>query len=284
MIVTGFARTFLLLLGLLASWFAGSSALYAQGVFCTQAATAPLPSYAVSSVKEDAQGDINKPIHGDETADGLYIKNQTLELMIREAYGVRSYQIIGAPGWLNEREWEVEAKADEAETQKLKTMNKADARAERCLLLQSLLAERFKLAVRQETRNEPGLALTVAKGGPKFKEASPTLPGQTPKPPIVMANGILTFNGYPIGGLAAVLSQVMGQTVVDKTGLTGKYEFTIPWKESEFEVTANTPMDDADSGSSIVTVLQEQLGLRLERKKMPTDVIVIDHVEEPSSN
>lgn len=274
-------RTILAAVGLLTLWLVYTPALQAQGVLCP-AASGALPSYAVTSVKEDAQGDINKRVYGDETVDGLYIRNQTLELMIREAYGVRSYQVIGAPGWVNEREWDVEGKTDDAETLKLKAMNKPDARAERCLLLQSLLAERFKLVVHQETKTESALALIVAKGGPKFKEASPTPPGQTPKPPVVMENGILTFNGYPIGGLAAVLSQVMGQTVVDKTGLAGKYEFTIPWTKSEVEVTTSTPTDD--SGASIFTVLQDQLGLRLQQTKVPTEVIVIDHVEEPSPN
>jgi len=279
--LTWIPRLFLLAAGLSVFWSATSPTTYAQGVSCALA-SGPLPSYAVTSVKEDAQGDINKPIHGEDTPDGTYIRNQTLELMIREAYGVRSYQIIGAPGWVNEREWEIAAKTDDAETQKLKTMNKADIRTERCLLLQSLLADRFKLAVHQESRMEPALTLVVAKGGPRFKEASPTPPGQTPKPPMVMEKGILTFNGYPISGLAAVLSQVMGQTVVDKTGLTGKYEFTIPWTESEFQVTTGAPTDD--SAISIFTVLQEQLGLKLEPAKVPTEVIVVDHVEEPAPN
>jgi uncharacterized protein (TIGR03435 family) len=262
--------------------------LHAQVSLHTQAASTPLPSYPVTSVKQDADGDINKPVSTNETGDGLYIRNETLELMIRGAYGVNSYQIVGAPGWVNGREWEVEAKTDDAETQKLKAMNKAEARAERRLLLQSLLAERFKLVVHHETRIEPGFALSVAKGGPKFEEASPSPPGQTPKPPIIMQNGILKFNGLPIGRLAVVLSQVMGRAVADKTGLTGNYEFTIPWTESEFDVTPNTSTNNAngngDSETSIVTVLRERLGLRLESVKVPTNVIVVDHVEEPSPN
>jgi uncharacterized protein (TIGR03435 family) len=285
--LTGIARALPAALGLLAFWFASTPSLYAQAAYCTQATTGPLPSYAVTSVKADAEGDINKPVHGNQTGDGLYIRNQTLELMIRSAYGVRSYQIVGAPGWVNQREWQVEAKTDDAETQKLRAMNKAEAQTERCLLLQSLLADRFKLAVHEETRIEPGFSLVVAKGGPKFKEASPNPPGQMPKPPIVMDNGILTFNGYPIESLAVLLSQIMRRTVVDKTGLTGKYEFTIPWTLSEFELTPNTPPDganDNDLGGSIFTVLPERLGLRLESGKVPTNVIVIDHVEEPSPN
>ena len=209
--LSAFSRALLAAVVLPILWLASAPVLRAQASPCTQSASAPLPSYSVTSVKEDAEGDINKPVSTNQTGDGLYIRNETLELMIRGAYGVNSYQIVGAPGWVNEREWEVEAKTDDAETQKLKAMNKAEARAERCLLMQSLLAERFKLAVHHETRMEPGFALTVAKGGPKFKEASPSPPGQTPKPPIIMGNGILTFNGLPIEQLAAALSQLMGR-------------------------------------------------------------------------
>jgi uncharacterized protein (TIGR03435 family) len=288
MCLLGFNRLFVTAVGLLTFWLASTPATYAQGIVCRLAVSGPLPSYSVTSVKEDAKGDINKPVSNDQTGDGLYLRNETLELMMRVAYGVRSYQIVGAPEWVNAREWDVAAKTDDAETQKLKTMNKAEAQIERCLLMQSLLADRFKVVVHQETRIEPGFSLVVAKGGPKFKEAVPTPPGQTPKPPIIMDNGILTFNGYPIERLAVVLSQLMGQPIVDNTRLTGKYEFTIPWTESEFKVTTSITTVDAndggDSATSIFTVLQEQLGLRLESEKVPTDVIVIDHVEEPTPN
>jgi uncharacterized protein (TIGR03435 family) len=285
--LTGFARALLAAVGFLTFCLAGTPTLYAQVALCRKATTMPLPSYDVTSVKGDAEGDINKPVSSDQTGDALYIRNETLEQMIRVACGVRSYQIVGAPGWVNQREWRVEAKADDLEAQKLKAMNKTEAQAERCLLLQSLLADRFKLVDHDETRIEPGFSLVVAKGGPKFKEASPNPPGQAPKPPIMMENGILTFNGDPIERLAVVLSQVMSRTVVDKTGLTGKYAFTIPWTESEFELTPNTPSDavnDNNLGVSIFTLLPERLGLRLESGKVPTEVLVIDHVEEPSPN
>ncbi len=102
--LSGIDRAFLAAVGLFIFSLASSSALYAQAAFCKQATTVPLPSYAVTSVKVDAAGDINMPVSGDQTGDGLYIRNQTLELMIRQAYGVRSYQIVGAPGWMNKRE------------------------------------------------------------------------------------------------------------------------------------------------------------------------------------
>lgn len=277
-------RLFVKSVGLLVCCVASATALDAQAVLPSQAANTALPSYAVTSVKEEVNGDIRRPVSVDQTGDGLYIRNEMLELLIREAYGVKSYQIIGAPAWVNQREWEVDAKTDDAEAQKLRTMNKAEAQTERGLLLQSLLADRFKLVVHHETRIDPGFALVVARGGSKLKEPPPNAPGQPMKPPIIMDNGILTFNGYPIAPLAGFLSQVMGAPVVDKTGLTGKYGFTIPWTESEFEVTADNAGGNGDAATSIFTVLQEQLGLRLESEKLPTDVIVIDHVEEPSPN
>src|SRR5215831_466076 len=114
-----FTRPLFAAVGFLAFCLANAPALHAQGTVCAQPATGPLPSYAVTSVKEDPNGDINKPVSQDQTENGLYIRNQTLELMIRVAYGVRSYQVVGAPRWVHEREWEVAAKADDAETQKL---------------------------------------------------------------------------------------------------------------------------------------------------------------------
>jgi bla regulator protein blaR1 len=234
------------------------------------------PSYDVTSVKVDPNGDTSKPVRSFEPPNGLAIENMTLDLMIREAYGVRSYQIVGAPGWVGEREYDVEAKLDDAEATKLAVLTKDGQRAERAKLLQSLLADRFKLAVHHETRQGPALALEVTKAGPKFAEAPP----DSTKRAIVMGGGNLALNGAPMGTLVTLLSQVMGQTVLDHTGLTGTYALTIPWTPDEFQVTT----DNADAAISIFTVLQEKLGLRMASIKAPMDMIVIDHVEEPSPN
>ena len=234
------------------------------------------PSYDVTSVKVDPNGDISKPVRSFEPPNGLLIENMTLGLMIRTAYGVKSYQIVGAPAWVDERAYNVEAKLDDAEAKRLAALGKDDQRTERAELLQSLLADRFKLRVHHETRQGPAFALVVAKGGPKFAEAAP----DPTKRPLMMEGGRLTFNSAPMATLVTLLSQVMGQTVVDRTSLTGQYAFTIPWTPDEFQITT----DNAETATSIFTILSEHLGLRLESVKTPTDTIVIDHIEEPSPN
>jgi bla regulator protein BlaR1 len=234
------------------------------------------PAYEVTSVKVDPDGDINKPVRMFEPPNGLAIENMTPELMIREAYGVKSYQIIGAPTWVGEREYNVEAKLSDAEAAKLAALTKEGQRAERAMLLQSLLADRFKLSVHHETRQGPALALVVAKGGPKFTEA-----GADPsKRAVTMGGGEPILDGAPMATFVTLLSQVMGQNVLDHTGLTGKYAFAIPWTPDEFQITT----DNVETATSIFTVLPEKLGLRIESVKAPLDMIVVDHVEQATPN
>jgi uncharacterized protein (TIGR03435 family) len=149
------------------------------------------------------------------------------------------------------------------------------------------------------------LTLVVAKGGPKLHEAKPgdTYPnglkgfnGQGGGPGMMlMRPGQLTGQGIPLSSLTRLLSQQLGSTVQDKTGLTGKYDFTLQWTpdrnaspmpgapEPGQQGPAAAASTDA-SGPSIFTAVQEQLGLKLESQKGPVEVLVIDHVETPSEN
>jgi uncharacterized protein (TIGR03435 family) len=267
-----------------------------------QSRAAPPPSYEVISVKLDPNGDPNRNITWDQTPDGLMATNVTLELFIRQAYGLMSYQIAGAPNWSDQREFDVSAKMDEAESRKLRSLGKADATIERQRMLQSLIADRFRLVVHRETKQGSVYALVVAKNGPKFQQtsadsASPNdaataASSVAPRnPPILMGGGLLTFDGAPIAALAKFISQVIGRPVLDRTGLAGKYAFTLKWTSDEFDLPAhdqsapNQQTAGADeSATSIFTVLQEQLGLKLETTKGPVDMLVIDHVEEPTPN
>jgi len=135
------------------------------------------------------------------------------------------------------------------------------------LLEQSLLADRFKLKVHFETREQPAFALVVAKGGSKL---SPAKPGETTQ---------LSASANETTGTAVTLDQFVhspllrpeGRIVIDQTGLTGAYDFTIKGE------------DGADP-ASFFTLIQEQLGLKLVPTKAPTEVIVIDHIERPTEN
>jgi uncharacterized protein (TIGR03435 family) len=168
------------------------------------------------------------------------------------------------------------------------------------LMLQSLLADRFKLTLHHESKQAPIYALVVAKDGPKFHETShdpPSaglkvggLPGPLPKGGIWMGRGQISVNGGALGVFAEELSTALDCIVLDRTELKGVFDFTLHWTPDEGRGPALsdspdgfTPQPDA-LGPSIFTTLREQLGLKLEPQKGPVDTLVIDHVERPSEN
>jgi uncharacterized protein (TIGR03435 family) len=170
-------------------------------------------------------------------------------------------------------------------------------------MLQALLADRFKLSIHRETKELPVYALVAAKNGPKLQEAKAdaTYPNGIKGPDGVARGGMMrigggevTGQGLPIANLTRMLSQQLGRTVIDKTGLTGKYDFTLQWTPDESQgpmfkgadgaPPGGNPAPPESSGPSLFTAIQEQLGLKLESQKGPVEIIVIDHVEKPSQN
>jgi bla regulator protein BlaR1 len=243
---------------------------------------APRPSFEVASVKP---ADTNDQLFfiGFQPG-GRFTANANLKMVIGAAYDVRNHQISGGPSWIESAKFEIEAKAE----------NGADfapgpngAGQER-LMLQSLLEERFKLALHRETKEEPVYELTVGKGGPKLKEVAD--PGKGGPQGMGMGRGKLTGTAAPIAILVNVLSQQLGRSVIDKTGLGGRYDFTLTYTPDASQAAAfgppgpNAPPPPDPNGPSIFTAIQEQLGLRLESAKGPVDVLVIDHAEKPDAN
>jgi uncharacterized protein (TIGR03435 family) len=152
---------------------------------------------------------------------------------------------------------------------------------QRRTMFQQILADRFKLVAHHETRELPIYQLTIGKNGSKLKESAPDDPASTkPSRKGIMfgpGRGKVTATGGSLSMFITALSRQLGRIIVDKTGLTGRYDFTLEW----------TPDDAApsdQSGPGIFTAIQEQLGLKLEPTKGPVDVIVIDHIEKPSAN
>jgi uncharacterized protein (TIGR03435 family) len=206
-----------------------------------------------------------------------------LRLMIMNAYGLRDFQITGGPDWVNTATWEVAAKIDPPDKAPPKADPAYDAfNARRSQRLQSLLADRFGLKCHMVTKELPVYELVLAKGGSKLKETtaeegkrgSTNIHGQDHK-----STG--TFTGITTKALAATLSGETGRTVVDKTGLTASYDFTLTWASDDQPTAADA---DTASGPTIFTALQEQLGLKLESSKGPVEVLVIDSVEKPGEN
>jgi uncharacterized protein (TIGR03435 family) len=178
------------------------------------------------------------------------------------------------------------------------------------LRVQSLLADRFQLKFHRETRELPAYELILAKGGPKIKLSEDQSPyrlpekGDPPLPPpkpggamgrgsIRIGIGQLEANGIAFATFVQSLSQIVGRTIVDKSGLTGLYDIKLQWTPEMGQATnpfgplpagVEPPPASDPSGPSIFTAIQEQLGLKLESTKGPVEVIVIDSVEKPSEN
>jgi uncharacterized protein (TIGR03435 family) len=258
----------------------------------------PPPRFDVISIKP-SKTTVGGMGLAQSTADGISIINTTAKLLIANAYGVKQDLVSGGPSWVGSSEFDIDAKVLPAEgatplhldRRQLKEMTKA------------LLADRFELKVHAETRELPVYQLTLAKGGSKLKEAQPgdTYPNGVKGPDgkshagmMMMLNGRFIGQGIALSGLIDTLSLVLHRPVIDKTGLSGKYDITLTLPRDEPNGTPLPPPVGADaspanvtsesSNPSFFTTIEEQLGLRLESAKGPVEVLVIDHIEKPSAN
>lgn len=225
------------------------------------------PAFEVASVRENRTGDGSS--NSARVAGNRYTAtNVTLVQLLRAAYGVQEFQIAGQPRWAEVDRFDIDARIEQG------------ARlTDWPLMLQALLAERFKLAFHREERTASVYALVVAKGGPKLTAAD--------KSRCPAANGC-GFDATPtqivgtsvaMPQLAIRLSRSIGTIVIDRTGLPGLFDLTLEW-----------PADDrfvgrgASANPAIFTAIQEQLGLRLEPSKAPVETLVIDRAERPTGN
>jgi uncharacterized protein (TIGR03435 family) len=223
------------------------------------------------------------------TPDGLTAENSTAQSLINEAYGTQDFQIIESPGWVNSEMYDIEAKMDRSVSDALEKLRPAERKRARQKMLQDILADRMKLIIHRDYKESAVYYLVVERGGPKLHTANPddTYPNGFKAEDGGIARGIMqiddgvgsktmTAQGVGIASLVETLSGLTGRTAVDKTGLTGKYDFTLKWKPDDSQ--ADT------TGPSLFTALRGQLGLKLEPGKGPVEIIVIDHIERPSGN
>ena len=302
--------------------------VFASGVAFAQTAENS-PTFEVASVKPAApitgnrimvmiRGGPGSPDPGQITYSNVTVKN-----VLTNAYGVKSFQITG-PGWLDSERYDIIAKLPRGAT-----------KAEFMVMLQNLLAERFKLTLHREKKDLPMYALVVGKNGPKLKESAdapapkdgeapnadgplaerqlkmgkdgfPVLPpgaGGRGSMAIMLVNGNarMTATKQPMAGLAEMLSGQLDLPVVDMTGLTGNYDYTLSFApEGGMAVKAGilapppagpppgeggpgmpaASAPDGEASSNLFTALQEQLGLKLEQRKGPVELLVIDHLEK----
>ncbi len=242
-----------ILLGAAIGWLA-------QGLYAQPAGA--LPEFEIASVKANHSTEGG----GMRQSTGLLtVVNAPLLKIVSAAFGSNedrdAYQIDG-PDWMRSERYDIVAKFP------------GDTRADQMrLMLQSLLKERFKMSFHRETRNMPVYALVVAKGGLKANAAA-----SGASPGFRRGVGHLASQLATMSALADKLSQQSDRPVVDATGIQGAYAFTLDWAKDQ-------PVIDAGGGVSLYTALQEQLGLRLEARKEPMEVVVIDRIERaPTSN
>ena len=267
------------------------------------------PGYEVVSIKPHNSGDELFKMMFEK--DGFSAIMVTLRMLIGTAYGVEGSKIIGAPNWLDSEKYDVEARMENSVANRLREMSEDQLNVERRRMLQALLADRFKLTLYRQTTQLGVYVLVVAKNGPKLMEAKPgdTYPNGLKDPeggsPASMfrlgrfhgGRGELIGQGLPMVKLVRLLSEnILNRSVIDNTGLTGNYDFTLEWKigdESQgpmFQETGDHPQVTSStflpefSRPSFFNAIQEQLGLKLESQNSPGVVLVIDHVEKPSEN
>jgi uncharacterized protein (TIGR03435 family) len=205
----------------------------------------------------------------------------TVKLLIQQTYGVRDFQIVGAPAWLGSERYDITAKPEGAATpEEMKPMLKA------------LLADRFQFKFHRETKDLPTYSLVVAKNGPKLHASEAVHESDGPKGGQMMRMGRGQFNaqGAPIASLANRLGDLLGRSVIDKTELKGDYDIKLEWTPDENEggmFRGADPHAEArpdPMGPSLMTALQEQLGLKLESTRGPVEILVIERVEKASEN
>ena len=224
---------------------------------------------------------------------GMKVVNVPVKMLITFAYDVREFQVVGGPGWMGSDRFDILAKSERAEgatgpgdfkrmndTQRMAKMKEMRER------MQSLLADRFQLAVHHESKEGSIYGLVLAKGGSKLEPGKADEHGGEG---LRGGRGTLTGLNAPMSMLRDFLSGQLGRPIIDKTDLKEKYNFKLQWAPDMNEGPPKGP-EGAEpppppvEGPTIFTALQEQLGLKLESQKGPIDMLVIDRVEKPSEN
>lgn len=271
------------------------------------AATEPMPSFEVASVKKsspDARGSTTLGMRpgGRFTATGMPLTG-----LITMAYGIQRFQLIGGPAWINSDRFDINAVAEDVPVGPAPsgTPNRMQ------LLLRSLLEDRFALVVHVETRELPVWHLVLARSDGRLGERlhpsavdcqtiiaerkarggpPPQLPKPGEKPQCGMGGGpgSIIAGGTPLPSLAAMLANMLQRPVYDRTGLTGAFDYDLEFTPDQIPQPpqwAPPPPGftfPSPDGPSLMTALEEQLGLKLESTRGPVEVVVIDSVEQPA--
>ncbi len=255
--------------------------------FSQTPSTVPPPSalplkFEVATIKPHIGDDMGSSV-GFGTSDRFKASNNTVKRLLQWAgFNIPGERIFGGPKWVDSARFDIEAKLESDSFARLKTMNDREKREALEPLIQNLLAERLQFRYHWELRELPAYALTVAKGGPRLQAAAHPDQGTS----TYTGRGHVKATDMGLSAFADLLtddvSPEIGFVIVDRTGLTGVYDFDLKWSP---ENGASSEMTQTESaGPSLFSAIQEQLGLKLESAKAPVKVLVIDRLEMPSEN
>lgn len=241
-----------------------------------------VPAYDVVSIKPNKTGSGNVSVSID---DGNFdAVNVPLKSMILSAYALKQNQIVNLPKWGESARFDIKAKILEPDKKLLNDLSEEQFRS----MQRPILAERFHLKFHREKKSMPVYELVVLKSGPKFNETTAAEMSSDKGVNGVKAGGIsihnqnLTATGIPLSSIADSLSDQVQRIVVDKTGLTGKYNLQLKWTPDDAKPSADSGADSAPP--DIFTALQEQLGLKLQPGKAEVDMFVVDQVTLPTED
>jgi len=224
-------------------------------------------------------------------SDGYTASNVSLQMLVKSAYNLEDYQVADAGKLLGSTKYDIRATIDRDTADALNKLEPEQRRRAQQQMLQNLLADRFKLVAHEESKEFPVYFLLLAANGPKVHESKPgdnysnglkTANGALVGPHMGVSSlrgGDITVQGLPINSLVQSLMREVGKPVVDKTGLTGIYDYSLHWQP------AAASMEGSESNApSVFEALEDQLGLKLQPAKAPVTMLVIDHVEPVSPN
>ena len=249
------------------------------------------PAFDVAAIKPNHSDAIGEQVRFYPPSGRVTMTNVTVKRMIQNAYQLQDQQIAGGPGWIASEHWDIVANSDATNLSPM----------DRWMMVRALLADRFKLKMHTESREQPVFALVLARRdgalGAHLTRSNTDckLPAAPRKGPIDLSvpnqcgvlmggPGRMNFRGVTIETVAAQLSSRVGRSVVDRSGLEGRYDLDIEFSPQPMQAGAEpaTGPDRPADTPSIYTAIQEQLGLKLDAQKGSIDVTVVDRVERPT--
>jgi uncharacterized protein (TIGR03435 family) len=280
------------------AWFLllSSLALQAQAP-----ATSPVPvpqlSFDVVSIRKNISGSREMKRQSAADTDDITMTNVPLAVVLFYAYWIKDENLLaGIPQWTFTERYDVVAKVASSDLPAYRALTSR----QRAAMLQKILADRCQLQAHYETKDKPVYALVVAKGGPRLKQALPgeIHPNTAKADPSGFVHGATIFTTGPgqltgeaatMADLALALSnteaELLGRVVVDRTELTGKYDFTLQAQPSQMDAstTSGNEQQVGEQQQALFSAL-EQLGLKLQPATAPTEFLIVDHIERPSEN